>query len=195
MKPAPFDYVATKTVAEAVAALARGGDDAKVLAGGQSLVPMLNMRLARPTLLVDVNDVSELEYIRIDGAGGAGDAGALAVGALVRQAALARWAAERSPLLAEVFRWIGHAAIRNRGTVAGSIVHADPAAELPAVLLACDGAVVARSARGERTVAARDLYLAPLTTSLAADELVTDVRLTLPPRESGWGFAEVARRH
>lgn len=187
MKPAPFEYVAAKTADEAVAALARAGDDGKILAGGQSLVPMLNMRLARPAVVVDVNDATALDYVREAG-------GTLAVGALARQATLAKWAAGRAPLIVEALRHVGHAAIRNRGTVAGSVVHADPAAELPALLLACDGALTARSARGERTVAASELYLAPLTTSLAADELVTEVRFTPPPAGSGWGFAEVARR-
>jgi carbon-monoxide dehydrogenase medium subunit len=188
MKPAPFDYVAAKSADEAIAALARAGDEGKVLAGGQSLVPMLNMRLARPALIVDVNDATALDYVRETD-------GTLAVGALARQARLARWAATRAPLFAEALRHVGHLAIRTRGTVAGSVAHADPAAELPALLLACDGTVTARSARGERTIAAGELYLAPLTTALAGDELVTEVRFTLPPPGAGWGFAEVARRH
>jgi CO/xanthine dehydrogenase FAD-binding subunit len=188
MKPAPFEYLAPRSVDEAVAALARHGDGAKVLAGGQSLVPMLNMRLARPSIVVDINAIGELDYVRESD-------GALAVGALARQHRLERWAVARLPLLAEALRYVGHAAIRNRGTVAGSLAHADPAAELPALLLCCDGEVTARRAAGERRVAAVELFRAPLTTSLHADELLTEARFTLPPAESGWGFAEVARRH
>ena len=188
MKPAPFDYTPAASAAEAVAALAQHGDDAKILAGGQSLVPMLNLRLARPAMLVDINGARELDYLR-EADGG------VRVGALRRQAAVARWAATRLPLMAEALRHVGHGAIRNRGTVVGSVVHADPASELPALLLCLDGEVIARSPQGERTVAAGDLYRAPLTTSLRADELVTEARFTLPRPEAGWGFAEVARRH
>jgi len=188
MKPAPFEYVAARSVAEAVDALARHGDEAKVLAGGQSLVPMLNMRLARPAVLVDINGAGELDYLREA-------SGVLAVGALLRQRTLERWARAGAPLIAEALRWVGHVAIRNRGTVAGSIAHGDPASELPALLLCFDGAVVARRAGGERVIPAAELHLAPLTTSLGPGELVTEVRVPLPRPEAGWGFAEVARRH
>jgi carbon-monoxide dehydrogenase medium subunit len=188
VKPAPFDYVAARSAAEAVEALARHGEDAKVLAGGQSLLPMLNMRLARPAVLVDVNGASELDYVRQTD-------GTLAVGAVCRQRAVERWAAERAPLLAIALRAVGHVAIRTRGTVGGSVAHADPASELPALLLALDGEVTARSARGERTIAAGDLFVAPLTTSLAEGELLTEVRFRLPGPGTGWGFAEVTRRH
>jgi len=188
VKPAPFDYHAARSAAEAVELLARHGDAAKVLAGGQSLVPMLNLRLARPGVLVDINGAADLDYLREAN-------GALAVGALVRQRALERWAADRAPLIAEALRLVGHVAIRNRGTAVGSLAHGDPASELPALLLCLDGAVVARRAGGERTIAAADLYLAPLTTSLAADEMLAEARFTLPPAGAGWGFAEVARRH
>lgn len=188
MKPAPFDYVLAPSVAEAVEALARHGDEAKVLAGGQSLVPMLNMRLARPAMVVDINRAAELDYLRESD-------GVLAVGALLRQRTLERWAAGRVPLIAEALRWVGHAPIRNRGTVAGSIAHADPASELPALLLCLDGAVVARRVGSERVIPAAELYLAPLTTTLQPDELVMEVRFALPRPGSGWGFAEVARRH
>jgi carbon-monoxide dehydrogenase medium subunit len=188
MKPAPFDYVPARSAAEAVEALARHGGEAKVLAGGQSLVPMLNMRLARPAVLVDINSAGELDYLREAD-------GALAVGALVRQRMFERWTAARLPLIAEALRWVGHAAIRNRGTVAGSVAHADPASELPALLLCCGGTVVARRVGGERVIPAAELYLGPLTTSLGPDEIVTEVRFPLPRPEAGWGFAEVARRH
>ena len=188
MKPAPFEYATAASAAQAVELLARHGDDAKVLAGGQSLVPMLNLRLARPAVLVDVNDASDLDYLRESG-------GTVSVGALRRQRAVERWATGRLPILAEALRCVGHAAIRNRGTAVGSIVHGDPASELPALLLCLDGDVVARRAAGERAVRAADLYVAPLTTSLRADELVVEARFKLPRADAGWGFAEVARRH
>ena len=170
-----------------MALIARHGDQAKVLAGGQSLVPMLNLRLARPGVVVDINGAAELDYLRESG-------GTLAVGAVARQRALERWAADRAPLIAEALRLVGHVAIRNRGTVVGSLVHGDPASE-PALLLCLDGAVVVRGPAGERVIRAADLYLAPLTTSLAADEVAVEARFTLPPAGAGWGFAEVARRH
>jgi carbon-monoxide dehydrogenase medium subunit len=188
VKPAPFEYVVAPDAAGAVEALGRFGDEAKVLAGGQSLVPMLALRLARPAALVDINRCRDL-----DGLGEAG--GVLTVGALTRQRDLERWARSRSPLLHEVLLRVAHAPIRNRGTVVGNLVHADPASELPALLLCLDGAVTARGGGGEREIPADRLYLAPLTTSLGAGELGTAARFTLPPEGAGWGFAEVARRH
>jgi carbon-monoxide dehydrogenase medium subunit len=188
VKPAPFDYLAATSAEEAIAALAQHGDEAKLLAGGQSLVPMLNFRLARPALLVDINRAAELDYLRETD-------GRVQVGAIKRQAAVERWARERLPLLGTALKHVGHLAIRNRGTVVGSVAHADPASELPALLLCLDGEVVARGPKGERVVPAGALYRAPLTTSLAPDELVTEARFTLPRPEAGWGFAEVARRH
>jgi carbon-monoxide dehydrogenase medium subunit len=188
VKPAPFDYVLAESVEMATEVLAQHRDDAKVLAGGQSLVPMLNMRLSRPAVVVDVNGATELDYVRASN-------GVLAVGALARQRRLERWAAAPVPLIAEALRCVGHDAIRTRGTVAGSIAHADPSSELPALLLCLEGSVVARAIGGERMVPADELFLAPLTTALRADELLTEVRFTLPRPEAGWGFAEVARRH
>jgi aerobic carbon-monoxide dehydrogenase medium subunit len=188
VKPVAFDYVLAETAQRATEVLAQHGDDAKVLAGGQSLVPMLNMRLSRPGIIVDLNGAAELDYVRASN-------GVLAVGALARQRRLERWAVEPVPLIAEALRCVGHEAIRTRGTVAGSIAHADPSSELPAMLLCLEGSVVARGTEGERVVPAAELFLAPLTTALRADELLTEVRFTLPRREAGWGFAEVARRH
>lgn len=188
MKPAPFEYLAPRTVEEALEALARHGEEAKVLAGGQSLVPMLNFRLARPAVVVDINRVAGLDGLTEDD-------GALRAGALVRQRRLERWAVTGAPLLHAGLRLVGHPAIRTRGTVGGSIAHADPAAELPALLLACDGAVVARRRGGERVVPAAEFFVGPLLTALAADELVTETRWTLPPPGAGWGLREVARRH
>jgi carbon-monoxide dehydrogenase medium subunit len=188
VKPAPFEYAAPRSLDEAVGALASGGGDAKVLAGGQSLVPMLALRLARPALLVDINRLPGLDGIREA-------SGMLEIGALVRQRALERWAASRSPLFADVLRHVAHPPIRNRGTVVGNVVHADPASELPALLLCLEGVVVARGPRGERMIPADRFYRAPLTTALGPDELATAVRFTLPPAGAGWGFAEVSRRH
>ena len=188
MKPAPFDYVAPASLDEAVSALASGDGDAKVLAGGQSLIPMLALRLARPATLVDINLLPGLDGLREA-------SGILEIGALVRQRALERWAASRSPLFAEVLRHVAHPPIRNRGTIVGNVVHADPASELPALLLCLEGVVVARGPRGERMIPADRFYRAPLTTALGADELATAVRFTLPPAGAGWGFAEVSRRH
>ena len=186
MKPPAFEYSAAASVEEAVALLA-DGTEAKVLAGGQSLVPLLNMRLARPALLVDVNCVPDLDRIEIDGA--------VEIGALVRQAdALAsRELARAVPLLHAALRHVGYVATRSRGTVGGSIAHADPAAELPAVLLALDGSATVSSATGERAITAGELFLGPFTTSLAADELLTSLTV---PRCGGraFGFAELARR-
>ena len=188
MKPAPFEYLAARDAADAVAALGRFGDEAKVLAGGQSLLPMLALRLARPSALVDINRCADLVGLTESD-------GALTVGALVRQRALERWAQGRSPLLYEMLASVAHAPIRNRGTVVGNLVHADPASELPALLLCLDGVVTTRGSKGERVIPADKLYLAPLTTSLDAAELATSARFTLPPDGAGWGFVEVARRH
>ncbi|HEX9126996.1 MAG TPA: FAD binding domain-containing protein [Methylomirabilota bacterium] len=188
MKPPPFEYVAASSAADVVEALRRYGDNAKVLAGGQSLIPMLALRLARPSALIDINGCSDLDGLAESG-------GTLTIGALVRQRALEKWSAARSPLFAEALGWVAHAPIRNRGTVVGNLVHADPASELPALLLCLDGAVMARRKGGERVIPADKLYLAPLTTSLESDEVATAARFTLPPEGAGWGFAEVARRH
>jgi carbon-monoxide dehydrogenase medium subunit len=188
MKPAPFEYLDPRSVAGALECLARHGEDAKVLAGGQSLVPMLNFRLARPRVLVDINRVPGLDGLEQRD-------GVLHVGALVRQRALERWAGGRAPLLAAGLRLVGHVAIRTRGTVAGSIAHADPAAELPALLLCCEGEVVTASPRGQRIIQAAHFFAGPLVTTLGADELVIETRWVLPGAGEGWGFHEVARRH
>lgn len=190
MKPAAFAYRRPALVPEAVGLLAAHGDEAKVLAGGQSLVPALNLRLARPSVLVDINRLAELSEIR------AGPAG-VAIGALVRHATLAAspLVRERLPLLAEAARHIGHHAIRNRGTLGGSLAHADPAAELPAAAAALGARLVAVGPTGVRELDAEALCLGPYLTGLAPDELLTEVRLpNAAPPATGWGFAEVARR-
>ncbi|MGB7951704.1 MAG: xanthine dehydrogenase family protein subunit M [Candidatus Binatia bacterium] len=190
MKPARFDHYEPATLAEALSLLAEFGDTAKPLAGGQSLVPMMNMRLARPGQLVDLNRVGELTYIEVDN-------GQLRIGAMTRQRALERSevVARGWPLLLEATRHIGHVQIRNRGTVGGSLVHAFPSAELPVVMIALDATLVLRSTKGERRVRAEEFFVDVMTTVLQPGELLVEVRL--PPRNPGSGasFQEVSRRH
>lgn len=195
MKPAPFQYVHPENLDEALAAMARFGGDAKALAGGQSLVPAMNFRIAQPTVLVDLNDVSELAGITSsDESTGAA---ALRIGGMTRHRALERSAVVRhhAPLLAETVPFIAHAPIRTRGTLGGSLAHADPAAELPAVMLALDAHIHLRNHAGQRTIAAADFFQGLYATALAPDELVTEV--VIPAREAseGWAFDEVSRRH
>ena len=191
MKPAPFTYHAPKTVDEALAHLATYGYEASVLAGGQSLVPTMNFRLAQPSVLVDINRIVDLAYLR------PADDGGLRLGAMTRQRAVERSAlvAERAPLLHETMPNIAHPPIRNRGTIGGSIAHADPAAELPAVMLALDAQFRLRSQQSERWVAARDFFVGMFYTAKEPEELL--VEIALPPMlpRSGWAFREVARRH
>ncbi|MDI3340904.1 MAG: xanthine dehydrogenase family protein subunit M [Sphaerobacter sp.] len=189
MKPPSFDYFDPTTLDEAVALLAQHGSDAKVLAGGQSLVPMLNLRLARPAVLVDLNWVAGLDYVRAEN-------GHVAVGALARQRAVERAAEvrQRQPLLGEAIRLIGHPAVRNRGTVVGSLAHADPAAELPAVAVALGAELVVAGPSGRRVVAADDFFVSYLTVDLAPDELLVEARFPALPARTGWAIAEVARR-
>ncbi|MEZ5100128.1 MAG: xanthine dehydrogenase family protein subunit M [Thermoleophilia bacterium] len=190
MKPPPFDYHRPESLEEALRLRAELGPDASVLAGGQSLVPMLNMRLARPAALIDLNRVPGLAGIRVEG-------GAVRVGAMTRHRALERSdeAHAACPLLREALGLVAHAIVRNRGTIGGSIAHADPAAELPSVLTVLGGHVVATSVRGQRTVAASDLFEFHFTTSLEPDELVTEVVFPLPPSGAGTAFLEISRRH
>lgn len=191
MKPAPFKYYAPTTVEEALAHLAEHGWDAKPLAGGQSLIPTMNFRLAQPAVLVDLNHVSELFYIRPDGNGG------LHIGAMTRQSQVERdpLVAQRAPLLHETMPHIAHPQIRNRGTVGGSIAHADPAAELPAVILALGGRFRIRSQAGERRVPADEFFLGLFTTALQPADLLAEIALPPMPPRSGWSFQEIARRH
>ena len=188
MKPPPFEYSPAASVEEAVALLAEHGEDAKVLAGGQSLVPLLALRLAHPARLIDINPIGALAAVH----GGGG----LELGAMVRHRAAERSVEVRreAPLVAEALGLVGHAAIRSRGTIGGSIAHADPAAELPAALLALEGEIVAASSRGTRTVPAAELFQGFLTTSHEPDELLTAVRLPPWPARTGWSFREFSRR-
>lgn len=191
MKPPPFAYHAPTSVAVALELLAELGDDGKVLAGGQSLIPLLNMRLAAPAHLVDINRIDELVGIEV------GD-DAVTVGAGVRHAALERdeAAAQAAPLLRQALRLVAHPAIRNRGTVCGSIAHADPAGELTAVLALLGGTVrVARHGGDSHDIAAADFFVAPLESSLRSADLVTSVRFPRPPIGAGSAFVEFARRH
>lgn len=190
MKPPRFRYYAPHSLEEALAVLAETADEAKPLAGGQSLIPMLNMRLARPSLLIDLNGLHELSGIKLD-------SGAIVVRAMTRYRAVERspLVAEHAPLLAEAIRWVGHLPIRTRGTVGGSVAHADPAAELPGVLVALDGTVQLTSQRGQRLVPAQDFFVDLLTTVAEPDELVTEVRFPFLPARTGTAWLEVARRH
>ena len=183
MKAAPFEYIRAGSVDEVISSLRWADGDGKILAGGQSLVPVLALRMARPSVLVDVNRLPGMVSVVPDG-------DAVEVGALVRHAHLA--AQDEHPLLAEAAGWIGHTAIRTRGTLGGSLAHADPSAELPAVAVAVGATVTVAGPDGVRTVDADDLFTGPLMTSLSEDEMITGARFPLPVR---WGFAELARRH
>jgi CO/xanthine dehydrogenase FAD-binding subunit len=190
MKPPPFEYDDPRTLSDALALLAEHGDDAKVLAGGQSLVPLLNFRLARPERLVDINGVAELDYLRFEN-------GTLRIGAMTRHSALERSeeVGQRIPLLTEAVRLVGHVQIRNRGTVGGSVAHADPAAELPVAFAALDARFHLRSQDGERTLAADEIFKTHLTTALRPDELLTEIEMPVPAPGTGFAFVEFARRH
>jgi aerobic carbon-monoxide dehydrogenase medium subunit len=190
VKPPAFEYVAVASTEEAVAQLAAHGDDARILAGGQSLMPILNMRLATPGRVVDLNRVAALSYI-VERAGG------VAIGAMTRQRTAERSAlvATAVPLIAEALPWVGHSAIRNRGTIGGSLAHADPAAELPAVAVCLNARLTVRGPAGERTLAARDFFRGYLTTALAPTELLTEVWFPSALPGSGAAWIEFARRH
>ncbi|MCX6044361.1 MAG: xanthine dehydrogenase family protein subunit M [Chloroflexi bacterium] len=191
MKPAPFLYFAPNSLDEALLLLAQYGDEGKVLAGGQSLIPTMNFRLAQPAVLIDLNLIAELFYVRAQADG------PLHIGAMTRQRTLERdpLIAAHAPLLQATMPHIAHPQIRNRGTIGGSLAHADPAAELPAVALALNAQLRLRSQHNERWVAARDFYRGLFTTALAADEMLVEIALpSLPPR-TGWSIQEMARRH
>ena len=189
MKPALFEYVAPQSIEDALEALA-SDEMARPLAGGQSLIPTMNFRIAAPSTLVDLARIGALKGFAVDG-------DVIRVGAMTRQRDLERDAAVRraNPLIAEVLGNVAHIVIRNRGTVGGSIAHADAAAELPCMLVATGGSVVARRVGGERTVAADDLFQFHMTTTLEAGELLTEVHIPALPADTGYAFQEVARRH
>ena len=188
MKPSGFSYRAPESVAEALALLDEAGDDAKVLAGGQSLIPLLNFRLARPSVIVDLNRVGELSYLRRQN-------GSLSIGAMTRTAVLERAALVREgwPVLRAAARYIGHAAIRNRGTVGGSVAHADPTAELPVVFTGLNAKLHVRSHSSSRVIEVGDFFLGRLTTALQPNELLVGIDIDALPLGTSFGFAEFAR--
>ena len=189
MKPPAFEYARPETLDEAIALIAEHGEDAKLLAGGQSLMPMLNLRLAEPRLLIDVNRVPGLAGIRRDN-------GSIRIGAMTRHRELESpgEAALAEPLIARAAREIGHLAIRSRGTIGGSIAHADPAAEWPLLAVTLGAQIELRSASALRIVAARDFFVGPFTTSARPDEILTAVIFPVAPPGSGFGFHELCRR-
>jgi len=190
MKPPPFDYEAPRDIGAALELLEQRGLDGKVLAGGQSLVPLLNFRLARPEVLIDINEVQELAYLRRED-------GRLRIGSLTRDAQAERspLVREHWPLLADALRWVAHPQIRNRGTVGGSVAHSDPAAELPVVLSALDASYHARSTRGARTLTSEEMFRGQLETGLEPDELLCEIEVPAMAPGAGWAFTEFARRH
>ena len=190
MKPPVFKYVRVDSIGGALSALAENRGEAKILAGGQSLVPMLNFRIASPRVLVDINPVKELDYIRVE-------VGWVRIGARTRQRALDRSldVKRKCPLLAEAVKWIGHPEIRNRGTVGGSLVHADPTAELALVAILLDSQVKIQGNGKSRTVGAADFFQGIMATSIAEDEILTEVRYPVAPARSGYGFRELCIRH
>ncbi len=190
MKPPQFAYADPTTVEEVLALLQEHGDDAKLLAGGQSLIPVLNMRLARPKVLIDLRRVEGLTYIREED-------GHLCIGAMTRHVMVEKseLVRERQPLLTQTMHNIGHIQIRNRGTIGGSLVHADPSAELPAVMVALEATLVITGPDGVREVPAEEFFLMYFTTCVQAGELLTEVRVPVLPERTGYAFEELARRH
>jgi len=189
VKPAKFEYHTPASVDEALAIMGRYDGEARVLAGGQSLVPLMNFRLATPRAIVDLNRIAELAYVGEDGE-------IVRIGSMTRQRRLEfePLVAAKLPLLREALRWVGHLPTRSRGTIGGSIAHADPSAEIPMVLQALEGEIVARGSQGERRIAAQNLFHAALTTSLAPLEIITEVRLPAMPAQAGYAVEEFARR-
>jgi aerobic carbon-monoxide dehydrogenase medium subunit len=189
MKPAPFEYFQPRSVDEALALLAEHGSDAKPLAGGQSLIPAMNFRLATPSVLIDLNALNDLAYIS--------DGDSLRLGGMTRQRAVERSGvvAKNAPLLAETMPFIAHAAIRTRGTVGGSLAHADPAAELPAVMLALNARLTVQSRTGSRSIPADDFFVGLFATALQPGELLTAVDIPKTMDRTGYAFQEISRRH
>jgi CO/xanthine dehydrogenase FAD-binding subunit len=189
LKPAAFQYHRPTTLDETLSRLKECGDEGKVLAGGQSLIPLMNFRLAQPAYLIDINLIDGLDYVRSED-------GALKIGCLARQSRVLDnpLIRERCPLLATALTYVGYEQTRNRGTLCGSLAHADPAAELPAVMLALDGSLTVARATGRREVAAQDFFQSYLTTGLSSDELVVEASIPEAPSKAGWSFTEFARR-
>jgi carbon-monoxide dehydrogenase medium subunit len=190
VKPPSFEYVRVSDPAEACIHLSRGGGDAKILAGGQSLVPMMKLRLARPSMLIDINGIESLDYLSRDD-------GVLAIGATHRFHSLetSRDFARFCPLGHAALPYIGHEATRNRGTLCGSLAHADPAAEMPVIASCLDAELIVTGQAGSRTIRAQDFHLSFFTTALEPDELITEVRLPVITDRVGWSFHELSKRH
>ncbi|HWO95442.1 MAG TPA: xanthine dehydrogenase family protein subunit M [Bacillus sp. (in: firmicutes)] len=190
MKPATFNYLQPSSMEEALQYLSEYGEDAKVLSGGQSLIPLLNMRLSTPKYLIDLGRVEGLSYIQEEGE-------FLAIGALTKHIEIekSKLIKEKCPVLSEAIQWVGHVQIRNRGTVGGSIAHGDPSAELPCVISALRGEIVIADANGEEVLSPEEFFLTYMLTSLQPDQLVKEVRFPIIKPSSGSAFVEVARRH
>jgi len=190
MKPAPFKYIAARTIEQALALKAEYGDEGRFLAGGQSLVPALNFRLTQPAVLIDINPLTQCAGVQHS------DAGTTRIGALTRYRQIERdpTTPQYLPLISEALPHIAHPQIRNRGTIGGNLAHADPASEMPAIVLALAGRLRAQSQRGERWIAASDFFVGALTTALETDEMLTDVELPVAKPRSGSCFMEMARR-
>lgn len=190
MKPPPFKYIAPNSLEEALELMAEHGDEAKILAGGQSLIPAMNFRVLQPSVLVDLNRVAELDYIR------EADEGALAIGAMTRQRAVevSGEVEHRVPLMHEAMPHVAHPQIRTRGTVGGSLVHADPAAELPAVAIAAGAKLKVAGAEGNRWIGAADCFVGMFTTKVQPGEILLEVAFPAPKPGAGWSFMESSRR-
>ncbi|MDR6819750.1 carbon-monoxide dehydrogenase medium subunit [Neorhizobium sp. 2083] len=190
MKPAQFDYAAPKTIEEAAALLAASNGDGKIIAGGQSLMPMINFRLVKPAILIDINRIEGLDRIELEG-------NRVRIGATVRHCRTATdpLISEHLPVVHEAMHHVAHMTVRNRGTFCGSVAHADPAAEMPMMTRFLDGTIVAFSVRGERRIPAAEFFVGSLVNSLEPDELVTAVEIDAIPPDAGWGFEEFAKRH
>jgi carbon-monoxide dehydrogenase medium subunit len=191
MKPSSFKYLCPETLDEALATVAEHGYDAKLLAGGQSLIPLMNFRLAKPAVLIDLNRITELQFLH------PGENGGVSIGAMTRQRVLERdpLLAKTVPLIHEAVPYIAHPQIRNRGTIGGSLAHADPASELPALAIATDAKFKLESQAGPRWVMAKDFYIGLLATDLAINEILTEVYVPPMSAGTGWAFMEIARRH
>lgn len=190
MKPASFDYHDPTTLDEALDLMSRFGDQARPLAGGQSLVPLMNFRLLRPAHIIDLNRVKELNYLKVEN-------GTLSIGATTRQRQLERSleVTQHWPLLRDATAFIGHIQIRNRGTVGGSLAHAFPSAELPVAMVTLDASMLICTKTGQRIARAEGFFLSYMTTALEPDELLTEIQLPALPANSGWSYQEVSRRH
>ncbi len=190
MKPNPFEYFTPGTVGEAVRLLEQYGEEGKVMAGGQSLIPMLNFRVARPRYLIDINGLKDLDYIRED-------KGELVIGALTRERTVEKSAVVQKlcPILPKAISYVGHVPIRTRGTFGGTLVHADPSAEVPVVATALDAKMKVVGPSGERTLRADEFFVTYLTSALDATEILVEVRIPAMPAKAGWSFMELSRRY